>query len=95
MHKSDYRCLTQVKTSLAIKPVTLSDLVRANKLMWTYSRDCYRECDLDPASILLPSDYSVSLVGTRMHCTRCGSRKIKIEMTPELHPSGIVAMRSR
>ncbi len=76
-----------------MNPVTLSDLTRDNRLMWTYCRDCGRERDLDPSSIPLPSDYPVPKVGKRMRCTRCGSRQI--ETKPELYPGGIVAMRGR
>lgn len=75
------------------QPVTLADLSRDDRLMWTYCRDCGREKDLDPSTIPLPGDYPVPLVGKRMKCTRCGSRKI--DTKPELCPGGVVVMRRR
>ena len=50
-------------------PVTLSDLSRDNKLMWTYCRDCGREKGLHPSIIPLPSDHPVPHVGKRMRRT--------------------------
>jgi hypothetical protein len=29
-------------------PVTLGDLIHANKLLWVYCRDCCHERDMDP-----------------------------------------------
>jgi len=72
-------------------PVTLSDLIRDKRLMWTYCRVCGRERDLDPASIPLPPDHPVFAIGKRMRCTACGSREI--ETKPEQCPGGVVAAR--
>jgi hypothetical protein len=74
-------------------PVTLGDLIREKKLLWTYCRDCCRERDLDPATVPLPPEFPVPEVGSRMKCSVCGSRKV--ETKPELYPGGIEAMRKR
>jgi hypothetical protein len=74
-------------------PVTLGDLIHADKLLWVYCRDCCHELDLDPATIPLPGDTPVPDVGKRMKCSKCGSRAV--ETKPELYPGGILAMRQR
>ncbi len=73
-------------------PVTLGDLIIEGKLMWTYCIRCYRERDLDPASLPLPPTTPVPGLGKRhMRCSACGSREI--DTRPELYPGGIVTMR--
>ncbi len=75
-----------------INPVTLGDLIRDGKLMWTYCISCCRERDIDPASLPLPSTTPVPGLGQRhMRCSACGSREI--DTRPELYPGGIVARR--
>ena len=79
-------------------PVTLGDLIREGKLLWTCCRDCCRERDIDPATIPMPPDpmppeFPVPEVGSRMTCSVCGSREV--ETKPELSPGGIEAMRRR
>jgi hypothetical protein len=72
-------------------PVTIGDLIREGKLLWGYCRDCYRERDLDPATIPLPPETPVPGLGQRMRCTVCGSNRI--DTRPELYPGGIEAKR--
>ena len=74
-------------------PVTLSDLEKAGKLLWVYCCDCGRERDVEPRSLPLPASFPVPLVGARMRCSACGSRKINTK--PELYPGGIETMRQR
>ena len=64
-------------------PVTLGDLIRADKLLWVYCRDCHRERDVNPANVPLPADTPVSEIGKRMKCSNCGSRAV--ETKPELY----------
>ena len=66
--------------------VTLSDLMDAGKLLWVYCCDCGRERDIDPASLPLPPAFPVPVVGSRMKCSACGSRKINTK--PELWDRG-------
>ena len=35
-------------------PVTLADLVREDKLLWVYCRECGRERNVNPATVPLP-----------------------------------------
>ena len=72
-------------------PATLASLIRDGKLLWTYCNNCYRERDLDPASIPLPGAFPVPDVGRRMKCSACGSRRITTQ--PEHCPGGVVAAR--
>jgi hypothetical protein len=51
-------------------PVTIADLMRDRRLLWVYCRECGRERELDPATLLLPGDHPVPDVGTRMRCRR-------------------------
>jgi hypothetical protein len=74
-----------------IGPVTIGDLMREGKLLWTYCRECCRERDIDPATIPLPPEFPVPEAGSRMKCSACGSQKV--ETKPELYPGGIEAMR--
>ena len=67
-------------------PVTLGDLQREDKLVWTYCCDCGHERDVTPARVPLPSETLVPDVGKYMKCSRCGS--IKIDTRPELYPGG-------
>ena len=39
-----------------IGPVLLGDLIRDGKLLWLYCQDGFRERDVDPSTIPLPSD---------------------------------------
>jgi hypothetical protein len=41
-------------------PVTLGDVIREDKLLWVYCRDCYHERDVNPANVPLPADTSVA-----------------------------------
>ncbi|MEQ1716199.1 MAG: hypothetical protein ABL907_09475 [Hyphomicrobium sp.] len=75
-------------------PVTIGDLMRSGRLMWTYCTACGHERDLDPATLPLPPDTPVPGLGCRhMRCTACGSRKV--DTKPELCPGGVVASRKR
>jgi hypothetical protein len=74
-------------------PVTLGDLIREDKLLWVYCRDCGHERDVEPLDLPLPGNTPVPHVGKRLKCSMCGSRKIST--TPELYPGGIHAMRAR
>ncbi len=73
------------------QPVTLRDLIRDDKLLWVYCRDCGHERDVNPSNVPLPGDTPVPDVGKKMKCSKCGSRAI--ETKPELYPGGVVAMR--
>jgi hypothetical protein len=86
-------CCAKARCVNATEPVTLGDLIREGKLLWTYCRDRYHECDVDPATIPLPPEFPVPEVGSRMKCSACGSRAV--ETKPELYPGGIEAMRRR
>jgi hypothetical protein len=57
-------------------PVTLGDLIAADKLLWVYCRECGHERDLNPAMVPLPADTRVPDIGKHMKCSVCGSRKI-------------------
>ena len=74
-------------------PVTLGDLVREDKLLWVYCRDCGHERDLNPANVPVPGDTPVPDMGEHMRCSKCGSRKVST--TPEQYPGGVIAMRAR
>ena len=67
--------------------VTLKDLIRDGKLLWIYCNQCGRERDVPPKSIPLPPDYPVPLVGKRMVCSACGSKRITT--WPEIYPGGV------
>jgi hypothetical protein len=77
----------------AAKPVTLSDLICDDRLLWIYCRDCYHERDVNPANAPVPGDTPVPDIGKRMKCSKCGSKKIST--TPEQYPGGVMAMRAR
>src|SRR5579871_2959828 len=74
-------------------PVTLRDLIREDKLLCVYCRDCHHERDINPANVPLSADTAVPAIGNRMKCSNCGSRSVTT--APELCPGGIVAMRER
>ena len=74
-------------------PVTLGDLIREDKLLWVYCRECCHERDVNPANVPLPADTPVPEIGKRMKCSNCGSGNITT--APELCPGGIHAMRRR
>ena len=74
-------------------PVTLGDLIRDDKLLWVYCRDCCHERDVNPANVPLPGDTPVPDLGKRMKCSKCGSRAI--ETKPKLYPGDILAMRAK
>ena len=40
-------------------PVTLGDLIREDKLLWVYCRECCHERDVNPANVPLPADTPV------------------------------------
>ena len=65
-------------------PVTLDDLIREDKLLWVYCCDCCHERDVNPATVPLPAETPVPVVGKRMKCSACGSRKV--DTRPELYP---------
>ena len=73
--------------------VTIGDLIASGKSVWVYCRNCGRERDLDPAALPVPPAQSVPLLGRRMRCSACGSRKITTR--PELYPGGIEGQRER
>ena len=74
-------------------PVRLGDLIRENKLMWTYCVECGREKDLKPDTLALPPSTPVPGLGRRyMRCSKCGSKKI--DTRPELYPGGTVRLRA-
>jgi hypothetical protein len=79
--------------SLSTNPVTLGDLIEADKLLGVYCRDCCHERDMDPATVPLPGNTPVPDVGKRMKCSKCGSRNVTT--TPEQYPGGVIAMRAR
>jgi hypothetical protein len=74
-------------------PVTLGNLIAANKLLWYYCTACGHERDLEPSMLPLPGDTPVPDVRWSMRCTRCGAKKA--DTRPELYPGGIIAMRER
>jgi hypothetical protein len=74
-------------------PVTLGDLIEADKLLWVYCRDCCHERDVTPATVPLPPETSVPDIGKHMKCAKCGSRNVTT--TPEQYPGGVIAMRAR
>ena len=74
-------------------PVTLGDLMREDKLLWVYCRDCHHERDVTPATVPLPPEIAVPEVGKHMKCSACGSGKI--DARPELYRGGVAAMRRR
>jgi hypothetical protein len=45
-------------------PVTLGDLVREDKLLWVYWCDCGREMNVTPATVPLPAETPVPLIGS-------------------------------
>jgi hypothetical protein len=61
------------------QPVTLRDLIRDDKLLWVYCRDCGHERDVNPSNVPLPGDMPVPDVGKKMKCSKCGSRAIENE----------------
>jgi hypothetical protein len=74
-------------------PVTLGDLIREDKLLWVYCRDCCHERDVNPANVPLPADTPALEIRKKMKCSSCGSRVV--ETKPELYPGGVLAMRAR
>lgn len=74
-------------------PVTLRDLIREGKLLWVYCNGCSHERDVEPATVPLPGDTPVPLVGKQMRCSRCSGREIAT--MPEHCPGGVVAARAR
>ena len=83
----------EIKLALMNSPVTLGDLIQADKLLWVYCRDCCHERDVTPATVPLPHDTPVCDIGKHMKCSACGSRKIST--APEQYPGGVIAMRAR
>jgi hypothetical protein len=70
-------------------PVTLGDLIRDDKLLWVYCRDCCHERDVNPANVSLPGDTPVPEVGKRMRCSVCQSNNI------DTTPTVVLTMRAR
>ena len=60
-------------------PVTLGDLIEANKLLWVYCCDCGHERDVDPAVLPLSWDTPVPFISTHMKCSGCGYPEAKEE----------------
>ena len=50
----------------SLGPVTLNDLIRDDKLLWVYCRECGHERDVTPATVPMPSDTPVPDVGKHM-----------------------------
>ena len=59
-----------------MRGVTLADLLRDGKRLWAYCIDCQHNRLLNPGTVPLPGSYAVPEVGSRMKCSRCGSRSI-------------------
>jgi hypothetical protein len=74
-------------------PVSLGNLIEAEKLLWVYCCDCGHERDVDPAVLPLSWNTPLPLIGTHMKCSACGSRKINAK--PEVYSGGIAALRNR
>ena len=86
--------MTARQPPTTMQPVTIGHLINANKLLWVYCLSCYREADVDPATLPLPPTTPVPTLGvSHMRCSACGSRHI--ETKPELYPGGIKALRER
>jgi hypothetical protein len=51
--------------------VTLSDLVREDKLLWVFCCDCGHERDVNPAMVPLPEETPVPAISRRMKCSVC------------------------
>lgn len=79
---SGWRTRDKAHGEQMIGPVTLGDLIREGKLLWTYCHDCCRERDVDPATIPLPPEFPVPEVGSRMTRSAYGSRSA--ETKPKL-----------
>src|SRR5215469_5213349 len=47
---------TRSQKCVHLLAVLLGDLIRDGKLLWLYCRECFRERDVDPATIPLPPD---------------------------------------
>lgn len=76
-----------------MRAVTLGDLARAGRTVWAYCLDCFRERDLTPAKLPLPTTFAVPDVGKRLKCSACGSRRIQTK--PQLHDKPIDEIRAR
>lgn len=59
------------------RPVTLGNLVREDKLLGVYCRDCCHERDVNPATVPLPAETPVPEVGKKMKCSKGGSRAVE------------------
>ncbi len=51
-------------------PVTLGDLIREDKLLWIYCRECCHERDVNPSNVPLPGHTPVPEVGKHMRVQR-------------------------
>ncbi len=60
-------------------PVTLGDLIREDKLLWVYCRECHHERDVNPANVPLAADTPV-LDHLRRQCAR-ETRRIRVGVT--------------
>ncbi len=52
-------------------PVTLGDLIREDKLLWVYCRDCCHERDVNSANVPLPTEMPVREVGKHVNRSKC------------------------
>src|SRR5262249_42358863 len=77
-------------------PVRLGDLIRDGKLLWLYCRECYRERDVDPATIPLPPDLPVPEIGKNsVHSADLASSTVARSCTPAGLKRSEVAAESR
>jgi len=64
-------------------------MIREDKLLWVYCRDCGHERDVNPANVPLPGDTPVPDVGKHMRCSVCQSKNI------DTTPTAALTMRAR
>lgn len=74
-----------------VPAVTLADLARDEKLIWLYCRECGREREIDPTTLGIDLETPVPDVGSRMVCSRCGSRKVHAAL--QLYAMTLAEMR--
>jgi hypothetical protein len=59
-----------------VGPVTLADLIGANKLLWVYFRSCDHERDVTPATVPLLHDTPVRDIGKRIGTLKAASNDL-------------------